>query len=53
MMKTNVNSLKETARNLVKISKEKKLIKPHTAAFKEFPVENENHKGNSDFYKNN
>mgnify|MGYP003540061792 CR=1 FL=1 len=44
-MKTNVNEITKRAKALVAIAKEKKLIKPHTIAFKEFPVEKEIHKG--------
>lgn len=33
-------------KELIKKSKEKGLIKPHTEAYKDFPVENEEHKGN-------
>jgi len=50
IMKTDVNSLKATARSLVKVSKEKGLIKSHTVAFKEFPVSEEVHKGNKHYY---
>lgn len=45
-MKTkNVLALTEKAKELVLISKERKLIKPHTEAFKDFPVEEEANKG--------
>ena len=44
-MKTNMMDLRNQARQLVLISKEKKLIKPHTEAFKDFPVNEEVHKG--------
>ena len=37
-------------KKLVKISKEKKIIKPHTDAYKEFPVNEEIHKGNKSAY---
>lgn len=43
-MKTNnMNELKKQARQLVLISKQQKLIRPHTEAFKDFPVEEEKH----------
>lgn len=44
-MKTNMMDLRNQARQLVLISKERKLIKPHTQAFKDFPVSEEVHKG--------
>lgn len=44
-MKTNMIDLKNQARQLVLISKEKSLIKSHTEAFKDFPVCEEVHKG--------
>lgn len=44
-MKTNMMELKKQARELVLISKQKNLIKPHTEAFKDFPVEEEINKG--------
>lgn len=43
-MKTNVTELKKQARELVFISKQKGLIKPHTEAFKDFPISEEKHK---------
>ena len=46
-MKTNMMELKKQAKELVLISKHKKIIKPHTEAFKKFPVNNEIHKGKS------
>lgn len=39
-------TLQMKVKELIKKSKEKKLIKPHTEAFKEFPVESEEHRGN-------
>lgn len=50
-MKANLKELKSKAGSLIKASKEKGLIKPHTVAFKEFPVEEEIHKGKEEFYK--
>lgn len=50
-MKTKVSELSGKARKLVLLAKEKGRIKPHTDAFKEFPVEEENHKGKTDDYK--
>lgn len=44
-MKTNIVELKKQARQLVLISKQKNIIKPHTEAFKDFPVNEEKHKG--------
>lgn len=50
-MKTNIsNKTSDKARKLVMIAKEKGLIKSHTVAFKEFPVENEIHKGKAKEY---
>lgn len=40
-MKTSMTDLKKQARELVMISKEKNLIKPHTEAFKDFHVNEE------------
>lgn len=44
-MKTNTSECSQRAKKLVTIAKEKGLIKSHTVAFKEFPVEKEIHKG--------
>ncbi len=44
-MKTNMMELKKQAKQLVIISKQKNIIKPHTEAFKDFPVSEEVHKG--------
>ena len=44
-MKTNMMELKKQAKQLVIISKQKNMIKPHTEAFKDFPVSEEVHKG--------
>lgn len=44
-MKTNMMELKKQAKQLVLISKQKNMIKPHTEAFKDFPVSEEVHKG--------
>ena len=50
-MKTKVSELNQKAKSLVLLAKEKGRIKSHTDAFKEFPVEKENHKGNIEGYK--
>ena len=42
----------EKIKKLIKISKEKDLIKPHTEAFKDFPVSKEAHKGNKKYFAN-
>ncbi|WP_405317643.1 hypothetical protein [Faecalibacillus faecis] len=47
-MKTNMMDLRKQARQLVLISKQKNIIKPHTEAFKDFPVSEEVHKGKED-----
>ncbi len=44
-MKTDMMELKKKAKDLVLISEKKGMIKPHTEAFKDFPVEEEVHKG--------
>ncbi|MEE0865497.1 MAG: hypothetical protein U0L98_01670 [Clostridia bacterium] len=44
-MKTNMMDLRKQARQLVLISKQKNIIKPHTEAFKDFPVSEEVNKG--------
>lgn len=44
-MKTNMMELKKQAKQLILISSQKGLIKPHTEAFKDFPVSEEIHKG--------
>lgn len=44
-MKTKMMDLKKQAKQLVLISKQKNIIKPHTDAFKEFPTSEEKHKG--------
>lgn len=49
-MKTNMEELKNNAHELVKIAKKRGLIKSHKEAFKEFPVEEENHKGKKEYY---
>lgn len=41
MKTTNMMELKKQARKLIVISKQKDLIKPHTEAFKDFPVSEE------------
>ena len=40
-MKTNTQNVSDRAKRLVSIAKQKDLIKPHTFAFKIFPVEEE------------
>lgn len=47
-MKTNTSEIRKNARRLVLLAKEKGLVKSHTVAFKEFPVEEEIHKGKSE-----
>ncbi len=44
-MKTSMTDLKKQAKELVLVSKHKGLIRPHTEAFKDFPVSEEKHKG--------
>lgn len=44
-MKTSMLDLKKQARELLLISKQKGLVRPHTEAFKDFPVNEEKHKG--------
>lgn len=44
-MKTNMMELKKQAKQLILISKQKNIIKPHTEAFRDFPVSEEIHKG--------
>jgi len=50
-MKTNTSEISRNAKRLVLIAKEKGLIKSHTVAFKDFPVEKEVHKGKAESYK--
>lgn len=50
-MKTNSNEIIQRAKRLVLLAKEKNLVKPHTVAFKEFPVEKEIHKGKTENLK--
>ena len=50
-MKTNTSEISKNAKRLVLLAKEKGLIKSHTIAFKEFPVEKEVHKGRTENYK--
>ena len=50
-MKTVVNGVQERANKLILVAKEKNLVKPHTSAFKTFPVEEETHKGKTEYYK--
>lgn len=45
MKTTNMLELKKQARELVIISKQRNIIKPHTEAFKDFPVSEEKNKG--------
>lgn len=49
MKKENENlknrTLQKKVKEMIEKSKKLGLIKPHTEAFKEFPVENEDHKG--------
>ena len=39
-------------KNMIKLAKKQGLIKPHTEAFKDFPVENEIHKGDANYFMN-
>ncbi len=41
----------QKVKEIIKHAKAKGLIKPHTEAFKEFPVENEIHKGDVNYFK--
>jgi len=50
-MKTNASENSQKAKRLVLLAKEKGLVKSHTVAFKEFPVEKEIHKGKTEDYK--
>ena len=50
-MKTKVSELKQKAKSLVLLAKEKGCVQSHTDAFKEFPVEKENHKGHIEGYE--
>lgn len=50
-MKTNTSETSKYARRLVLLAKEKGLIKSHTVAFKEFPVDKEMHEGKMKGYK--
>lgn len=50
-MKTNASEINQKAKKLVLLAKEKGLVKSHTIAFKEFPVEKEVHKGKAENYK--
>ena len=43
-------SLKKRVKDIIKFAKENNLIKPHTEAFKKYPVENEIHKGSISFF---
>lgn len=49
-MKIDKNEVNKKAKELVNAAKKKGVIKPHTDAFKEFPVENEIHKGRKEFF---
>lgn len=49
-MKTRNEEIKINAHKLVEISKKRGLIKSHIEAFKEFPVEEEKHKGKKEYY---
>jgi len=42
-MKTRIIDLKNQAKQLISISRKKGLIRPHTEAFKDFPVHEEKH----------
>ena len=49
-MEKNKKELKAKVKKLLEFSKKKKYIKPHTEAFEIYPVEDEIHKGNKDYY---
>ncbi len=49
-MKTNINEISKTAKDLVAKAKAKNLIKSYTVAFKDFPVSEEIHKGKKEYY---
>lgn len=49
-MKTNINEISKTAKDLVVKAKAKNLIKSYTVAFKDFPVSEEIHKGKKEYY---
>lgn len=49
-MKTNINDISKNARRLVEKAKAKNLIKSYTVAFKDFPVNEETHKGKKEYY---
>ncbi len=50
-MKLDKKTLEEI-KKIVNMSKEKKIIKPHTEAFKDFPVQKEQHKGKKKYFMN-
>lgn len=50
-MKTRNSEVVKKAKKLTMLAKEKGLIKSHTIAFKEFPVEEESHKGKMKGYQ--
>lgn len=49
-MKTNMNDISKNAKELIAKSKTKNLIKSYTVAFKDFPVSEEIHKGEKEYY---
>lgn len=53
-MKNNEKLIKSNAKfkELIKIAKDKKLIKSHVAAFQETPVKEEKHQGNPKYFCN-
>lgn len=49
-MKTEYEDVKTNVKELIKKSKAKNLIKSYTEAFKDFPTNQEVHKGKREFY---
>lgn len=49
-MKTNMNNISKNAKELIAKAKAKNLIKSYTIAFKDFPVDEEVHKGKKEYY---
>lgn len=50
-MKSEKSEIVRKAKDLVLKAKNKKIIKSHTVAFEEFPVEKEIHKGRANDYR--
>ncbi len=51
MMELSKKNLKKV-KKIIKLSKDKKIVKPHIEAFKEFPIIEEDHKGKKKYYTN-